>query len=90
MTGSSRFSVEYSPSRNAAVFRRLDLGVTSLASEEWHRLTQIDIRNKLVATHATNCFNVHDRTSRLDEDGLEFPDLESARREAVLTCGDIH
>ena len=35
-------------------------------------------------------FHVHDRTSRLDEDGLEFPDLESARREAVLTCGDIH
>jgi hypothetical protein len=24
-------------------------------------------------------FHVHDRTSRLDEDGLEFPDLESAR-----------
>src|ERR1700731_1955222 len=46
MTGSSRFSVEYSSSRNVAVFRRLDLGVTSLASEEWHRLTKIDMRNK--------------------------------------------
>jgi hypothetical protein len=34
-------------------------------------------------------FHVHDRTSRLDEDGLEFPDLESARREAVLTCGEM-
>ena len=34
-------------------------------------------------------FHVHDRTSRLDEDSLEFPDLETARREALLTCGEM-
>jgi hypothetical protein len=34
-------------------------------------------------------FHVQNGTTRLDGEGVEFPDLAMALREAVLTCGEM-
>ena len=34
-------------------------------------------------------FHVRNGSTTLDSEGVEFPDIDSARREAVCTCGEI-
>jgi hypothetical protein len=33
-------------------------------------------------------FHVQDGSTTLDAEGLDFPDLDSARREAICACGE--
>ena len=34
-------------------------------------------------------FHVRNGSTTLDRDGVEFPDVEAARREAIVACGEL-
>jgi Domain of unknown function (DUF6894) len=34
-------------------------------------------------------FHVRNGSTTLDGDGVEFPDVEAARREAIVACGEL-
>ena len=34
-------------------------------------------------------FHVRDGSTTFDGDGVEFPDVEAARREAIVACGEL-
>ena len=34
-------------------------------------------------------FHVQNGSTTLDDEGLDFPDLDSARREAICACGEL-